>query len=208
MKKVSLLLLSVLLGLSFSSCSVSSGVSPNVGSDSSSSSSSSSFEEESNLNSLTDDRIKELVENNLNCLFNVFELSSLPVQGEPLHDNVYQVEESKFSSYSAFESYIRDVYIEDEADRLLYNYPMEGKAKYFDEDGKLCVDMELDGGKGYYVDWGNYTFERILTSTNRCDLVLHALIEEPADEPVAEEYEVTVTVLYQDGKWLLTELFH
>ena len=72
MKKVSLLLLSVLLGLSFSSCSVSSGVSPNSGSDSSSSSFSSSFEEESNLNSLTDDRIKELVENNLNCLFDIF----------------------------------------------------------------------------------------------------------------------------------------
>ncbi len=208
MKKAFLLLLSVLLCLFLSSCSVPSGVSPSVESDSSTSSSGSSVKEESEPDPLTDDRIKELVESNLNCMYNIFVLSSLPVQGEPLYDNVYQVDESKFSSYSAFESYVRNTYEKDEADRLLYNYPEEGRAKYLDKDGKLCVDMDLDSGKGYYVDWRNYTFEKISASPDRCDFILHALVEEPADKPVAEEYDVTVTVLYQDGKWLLEKMFY
>lgn len=205
MKRIEFLLFSILLSLFLSGCSAVS----HPASDVALSSSNSSFSEsESDIPPLTDDRINELIEKNLYCMFEIFSLGSLPTQGEPLHDMVYLVDETKFASYSAFESYLRDIYVKDEADLLLYNYPMEGRPKYLNEAGKLCVDMELDGGRGYYVDWENYTFERHLNSANRCDLVLHALIEEPADEPVAEEYEVTVTVLYQNGKWMLTELFY
>ena len=218
MKKVCLLLLSLLLSISFSSCAASDSSSENS-SDSLSSSEASSSDSALNsdsgsgsvshkddMNSLTDARIKELAQENLNCFLTIFEMSSLPIQGEPLYGTIYQVDQAKFSSYSVFEDYIRSIYVKTEADRLLKNYPIDGNPKYLNENGKLCLDISLDAGGGYNVDWTGYKFEKSSVSSNRCDLTLCAVSEEPGENTVAE-YKVSVTLQYENGKWLLAKMF-
>lgn len=156
---------------------------------------------------ITEDTIRSLMKENLNCMFNVFILSSLPRQGEPVEgDNIYQVDESAFADYAAFESYVRSVYSTETADMYLYNYPYEGDAKYINRDGKLCVNINYDGGKGYYADWSEYTVTIDSVSATECNFTLVATVEWPADKPVKEPYEVKGTAVFENGKWVLTKM--
>ena len=66
------------------------------------------------------------------------------------------------------------------------------------ENGKLCLDISLDAGGGYNVDWTGYKFEKSSVSSNRCDLTLCAVSEEPGENTVAE-YKVSVTLQYENG---------
>jgi len=156
---------------------------------------------------VSEERIRELVEENLYCMSEVFMLSSLPRADEPLYDMVYPVDEGIFASYEAFETYLRGVYAKEYAELLLYDMPFEGDPKYIDVDGKLCVNALYDTGSGYYVIWDGYTFEIVSEDEETCTVVLHAQIEEPADVMSVEPYDVEITLVNQDGVWLLSEMF-
>lgn len=167
-----------------------------------------SYEVEEN-NIISENTIRELFDENLYFMINIFELSSLPTVGEPLDgDNIYQVDESYFKDYNEFESRIRSIYTKETADRLLYNFPYEGVQKYFEKDGKLCVNKMYDGGKGYYADWSDYTITIDSFNENECNFTLKAVVIWPADEPKEEIYEVNATAVYENEKWLLTEMVY
>ena len=71
----------------------------------------------------------------------------------------------------------------------------------------LYLDINYDGAKGYYVDWSGFTLTIDSTEGNQCTFTVTATVEWPADEPQKEPYSVIQTAIYENGRWLLTELF-
>lgn len=159
-------------------------------------------------NKPSESTIAALFNENINCMQNIFALSSLPHTEEEAEPNVYVVDESYFEDYAAFEEYIRSVYCKETADMLLYDYPYENEPKYIDKDGKLCVNTMLDGSKGYYVDWTDCKIEIKEADSNQCTFSVTGKIEEPSDNPVKEDYTVESTAVIENGSWLLTEMVY
>lgn len=151
--------------------------------------------------------IRTLADQSIYCMQHVIGLSALPTQGVPIRDNIYQVDESKFKDYAAFEKYIRSIYCKTEADRLLYNTPYEGQPEYLNIDGKLCVNMDRVGAKGYYVDWSKYEIKITNSSAAACEFTLTAAVEWPAENPKKESYPVKASAVYENGKWVLQKMF-
>lgn len=153
--------------------------------------------------------IRGLMTENLNCMYNIFDLNSLPIQGEMKEGEwIYPVDESQFASYAAFEDYIRSVFCQETADLYLKNYPQEGNPRYLNKDGKLYINKQFDGGKGYYVDWSNYTVSIDSISDTTCEFTVTGSVEWPADKPVKEDYPVKGSVVLENGKWLLSKMIH
>ncbi len=153
-----------------------------------------------------EETISELFARNIVCSVYAFGSGGLAWGGEPVSgDNIYKVSDERFSSYSDFESFIRSTYCKDTADMLLYNYPYEGTQLYVDVDGMLCIDSNLSGSKGYYVDWTDTKITIDSLTDDRCEFTAAGSITEPADVPVAEEYKVSCTAVYENGSWLLTD---
>ena len=160
-----------------------------------------------NNTALEETRIRLLADESINCMINIFELSSLTTQGEPIKDNIYQVDESKFKDYAAFENYIRSLYYKTEADRLLNDCHYENDPKYLNIDGKLCINMNQAGAKGYYVDWKNYEVKITNSDDTTCDFTLIATVEWPSENPTKESYTVNASAVYENGNWLLKKMF-
>lgn len=156
---------------------------------------------------ITEDDLRRLIAGNIKC--NAwFGYSSLPTDpSADLSQSGRQIDTNYFADYASFEEYIRSVYCKQEADRLLYNFPEEGVQKYYDQDGMLYLNTNYDGAKGYYVDWSGFTLTIDSTEGNQCTFTVTATVEEPADVPQKEPYSVTQTAIFEDGRWVLTELF-
>lgn len=156
---------------------------------------------------ITEEELRHLIDEDIKCN-SWFECGSLPT--DPSADetqNERLVDRSIFADYASFENYIRSVYCEKEADRLLNDFPMEGVQKYFNKDGMLYLDVNYDGGKGYYVNWENYTVSIDSVDGSSCTFTVTASVEWPADEPQEEPYTVTTTAVLENGSWVLSELF-
>lgn len=160
-----------------------------------------------NIKEITEEEIRSLMKENLNCMYNIFVLSMLPSQGEAVEENIYQVDQNYFKDYESFENYIRSIYCEKTADMYLNNYPFEGVKKYENRDGMLYENFNYDGGKGYYVDWSDYTVTIDSLSDTECEFTMVATVQWPAEKPVEEPYEVKGKAVYENGKWLFTEMF-
>lgn len=157
---------------------------------------------------IPEDVLCSLFEENLNCMYNIFVLSSLNFEEEQVAEHIHRVTDEKFGSYAEFESYVRSVYCKETADMFLYDYPYEDNPMYRDVDGELCVDSYLIGGKGYYVDWTDYTLEIVSCEENRCEFTVTGSFTEPSDNPVEEPYTVTGVAVKEDGKWVLEAMIH
>lgn len=167
-----------------------------------------SSQSKENENKLSESTIAALFDENINCMQNIFVLSTLPHTEEEVEPNVYVVDESYFTDYAAFEEYIRSVYCKETADILLYDYPYKNEPKYINIDGKLCVNTLLDGSKGYYVDWTDCKIEIKEADDYKCTFSVTGEIEEPSDNPQKEDYTVESTAVSENGKWLLTEMIY
>ena len=161
-------------------------------------------------NKITQEKLEQLVSDNFYCMKYVFVLGTLPYEeltctvGE---DSLRKVTSEKFPDYKSLEDYTRSVYCKDEADRLLYNYPYDGVQKYIDRDGELYTDINYDGGKGYYVDTENYNV--VITDDSKdgeCLFTVETTIEEPAENPTKEAYNIEGTAVYENGNWVLKSM--
>lgn len=160
---------------------------------------------------LTEDTIRQLVDANIYCNLNVFGTSFLPRKSESMDYNgrkLYQVDEAVFADYASFEEYIRSIYCKETADLYLYKVPYEETPRYVNVDGKLYVDTDGEGGKGYYVDWSEYTIQIRTQTENRCEFTVTAVVEWPAEVPQWEDYAVNCAALLEDGKWVLETMFY
>lgn len=161
--------------------------------------------------------LDELVEKNFDCMTKIFVLGSLPCEdigadGEEINwedENSYirKVTDSRFPDYESFSEYIHSVYTESTADMLLNSYPFEGGQKYLNKDGELYIDLSKDGGKGYYVNWQNRTISIVEQNENTCYFNIETTIEEPADEPVEKPYTINCTAVYENGRWVLEDMY-
>lgn len=156
---------------------------------------------------LTEEGIRALMTENLNCMLNIFVLNHLPIQGDFVDgQSIYPVNTDKFATFAEFEAYVRSVYTKETADLYLYNFPYEGEPMYFEKDGLLYIDMNKVGGKGYYVDWSDYTVTINSCKNGVCSFTLNAQVEWPAEQPKAEDYPVEGKAVLENGAWLLTEM--
>lgn len=151
--------------------------------------------------------IRDLFEQHLYCMIHIFELGNLPYDENaydpenPPENDLVPVTSEEFKNYSDFEAYIRGIYSKEVADAYLYNFPYEGSPKYVNVDGDLYLNLMLCGGKGYYVDWSDYTVEINEQTDDRCSFTLHAFVEWPAAEPKPEDYPVEAEIVLEENGW-------
>lgn len=162
----------------------------------------------SSSDSVTEAQLRNLTDQSLYCMANIFSLGSLPTVGEPIKDNLYQVSTDKFADYETFKNYICSIYSKEEADVLLNNFPYENTQKYVNYEGKLCLDKNYDGSKGYYVDWDNYSIEIISQDSSKCDFKVLTTVTLPAENPTPEDYTINATAVFEDGSWKLTSMLY
>lgn len=144
---------------------------------------------------------KELFTAHLDCMLNVMELGELPHEAPQDGSFIVPVTDDRFPDYAAFEAYLRGIYTDDVADGLLKNFPYEGESKYLEQDGRLYLNLNLCGGKGYYVDWSDCTIEIAALSPDRCDFIAVASVTWPAENPQPEEYRVEAQLLKTAEGW-------
>ena len=158
---------------------------------------------------ISETELKELLDRNNYVYGHIYGAGDLPLVEEEIDYNkarLYQVKDDVFEDYEAFETYIKDTYCQAEVEHLLYNYPEQGQQKYVEQEGELYMDVYYMGGKGYYVDWSDYTIEITKNEADVCEFTVTGSVEEPSDTPVKERYEVQGVAIKENGRWLLKEM--
>ena len=160
---------------------------------------------------ITQEELENLVECNFDCMVNIFVLGNLnadawPENPQSEEDYIVKVAPDRFETFADLENYVRSVYAAEYADHLLYHYPQEDTPLYHDRDGELYMDLMRSGGKGYYVNW--WENEVVIDSCEggECQFRILTTIEEPADVPTPEPYEIAGTAVYQNSQWVLTDM--
>lgn len=155
--------------------------------------------------------IDELMFHNLYCALYVFVSRNLPPVDAPdayKESYLYQVDTSMFRDYADFEEYIRSIYVKETADELLNAFPYEGKTKYVNYNGMLCLDTRYEVLEENYIDWYNYEFEVDYIEDKECGFTIYTTITEPSENPVAKEYTVSGKIIWDDGYWYLEEMIY
>lgn len=160
---------------------------------------------------LTKEHLKWLIDENIYCNLYVFGMHSLPREEEEIDyqgRKLHQVDEDVFVDFATFEEYLKSVYCSETAELYLYKSPNEENPQYVNVDGKLYVDISREGGRGYYVDWSEYTFEIKTQSDKKCEFTVTGMIEEPAEVPVKEPYTVEGMAVLENGRWVLEQMIY
>ncbi len=153
---------------------------------------------------ISEEEIRDLVDANYNCVTNIFEVR-LDGDWDAAEGDRVPVTDDAFESYAELEAYIRDVYVKEEADYLLYRYSC-GRPLYWETDGVFYMRDELcGGGPCFGCAWESYTIEEYTIEGNQCIFsVLVKYTRESAPENITEEtYYFTAT--YEDG-WKLNSM--
>jgi len=143
-----------------------------------------------------------LIEANKDVFSNIFGLSMLPldlpenISGE---ETIFPVKDSRFTTFSDLDNYIRDIYIKSEADALM------NSGRYIDKGGRLYGDLSKDTGMGYYVYWNNYRFEVKEIEENSATITIYLVEDSPAGR---KETTIEVKMLKENDRWLLEKMFY
>lgn len=159
----------------------------------------------------TKDKLKDLIDENIYCNLYVFKLNYLPRESNPVEYNgrtLYQVDTDVFADFAAFEEYIYSVYCDETANMYLDVPGGSGKARYVNIDGKLFVDINGEGGKGYFVDWSDYSIEIKDQTDGKCEFTVTAKVEWPAEVLTTEDYPVDGVAIFEDGEWVLEKMIY
>ena len=157
-------------------------------------------------NAITEEEIKALLSENAYCNINLFTVSSLWPKGDALKDHIYEADTEKFADYKAFKKYLSNIYTADYVKYLLNDYPEKGNPLYVNIDGKLCINANLMAGRGYDVNWDNPKIT--IKEQTETESTFEATVSktESGKNTKSEDYTVTVTAVYENGKWLLPEI--
>ena len=133
-------------------------------------------EQDSSMTDITEEEIRALVDANYFCITNVFKYGrlALDVEGET---GRAVVPAEHFASFEEFETFIRSIYIKEEADYLLYEY-CDGFPLYYEKDGVFYMRETLFGG-GMVCPWESYEIENIEVEGDECRFSVYATY--PAD---------------------------
>lgn len=136
---------------------------------------------------ITEAEIRKLVDENYFCITNVFKYGRL--SGAESESGRIPVSQEHFASYGEFEAYIRSIYMEEEADYLLYEYCC-GFPLYYEKDGVFYRREELFGG-GMACPWESYTIEVLDEKEDECTFSVFATYPKDAtpEGVTGERYE-------------------
>ncbi len=154
--------------------------------------------------------ITELFDKNLQCL-ELYRTNPLPTVGEPLFEGeeqiICEISSDKFSSYDELVDYVNSTYTYGTAQMYLNDFPYEGNKLYLEYDGKFCLNTYYPvGGKGYYVDWSDYSIEITDADDTTCTFNVTATIQEPGDLP-ADEYTLSCEAIITENGWRLIRMY-
>lgn len=160
-------------------------------------------------NTVSVDTLSKLMDENLNCMRHIFALGSLPYSGDPVEgEYIYKVDDEKFKTFDDLRNYLLTVYSSDYTDQLLYNTPYENDPLYLDINGELCINSARAGAKGYYVNWDSPAIDIRSSDSTVCQFTITGQLEEPADEVIPEPYSIDAEAVYENGRWVLTEMIY
>jgi len=200
MKNLLITMLLLVITLSFCGCKKPIKESNNNQSDTSSATNINTSEENENVVA----KMKELADANIYILKNITGFLYLPTEDTPINEHYYKVKSDKFKKVQDIKQYLSEVYVSSVCDMIMENL----KDIYVDLDGELYIDERYKAGKGYFVNWDNYTLNVESLKENKCEFKLSATKEEPGEVTTATPYIVNVTAQKIDGVWLLTNVFY
>jgi len=151
------------------------------------------------LNTLAD-----LVNKNLECVFSIFVVDPLPF-GMHCEDDtsLAPVQSEKFETFSDLESFVRSIYIDSEADALLYG----DRARYLDFEGVFCIDMKELFGVGYYINWDNSRISIENQTEQECRFSVTAQEIDITDQ-TSEDIDFDFHAINVNGSWKLSKLVY
>ncbi|MGN0687968.1 MAG: hypothetical protein ACI4KA_07685 [Oscillospiraceae bacterium] len=198
----------------------------------------SSFDTTEEFNTECEIAIPKLVEGNSNVI-RLFITHGLNHESEPYgnepSDGLYTVSDREYTTLKQIEDYVRSIYTEEEANRILNNIDGKGLAVYRDRKIKVRVEETAEGtaestaessgiqyrdeyvlgissafvpNTDYSRDWTdlNYSYEPVTETECRITLYFNGYIPgENAPEPGADDV-LNLTMVKVGGEWKLTAL--
>lgn len=154
--------------------------------------------------SISEEEMCKLVDANYNCVTNIFEVR-LDGDEESATENRIPVTDDAFASYAELEAYIRDVYVKEEADHLLYRYS-GGVPTYWEADGIFYMRDDFSGREHCFgCSWESYTIEEYTVEDNHCKFTVLAKYPEDIAAENLKEETFSFEATYEDG-WKLDSM--
>lgn len=151
-------------------------------------------------------RFNYLVSENARCVKEIFYLDMLPRVGksEILGEaTVAQVSYPKFKTYKDFETYIKDLYADDYAEKKLKTDVYEGYPQYFEHNGALYENVSMLGGIGYFIEWNDFRIDNVVPDGEHCKFDVNVIYTEDTPKP----YVVNMEAVNENGVWKLVKMF-
>ena len=183
MKRLSALILTVLLSISLVACSCVTQADT----------------QGANVAHCTENDIRALMERNLDC-YTLYYISPAPVTTQQNSDGYLGVDKNFLSDYKTLSDLVTTTYTADKAAEIL-NYPSKETPLYKDVQGNLFVKPDLVEFNDYEWSFSEYTVKIDSDKDNKCTFTLKT-------EEGSQTYETTGTAVYENGKWLLTDIIH
>lgn len=154
---------------------------------------------------ITKDQILCLLEKHSRCVTNLFVASTLPcIQSQASEGVVLSDQKDPLSDYSQLESFVREVYVSEEAERLLNG----AKHIYENVDGKTAVILDHVQYLPVFVDWAHPEVLSITESENQATILVSLLALEIMDGTEQEKFEISMEAAYENGTWKLKKCYH
>lgn len=137
--------------------------------------------------------VQDYMDANLDFLFEVYYVRSLPTTGEIMGPNLERCTTEYFTSYQEYVDWVHDIYVDEQADYFI------NQAKYFSYNGVLCLNTAFDSGfEEVASPWNTYTITILNESNDRIDFEVSTMSHVGS---VISRYG---TLVNENGYWKLT----
>lgn len=182
---------------------------------SSSSSASVAFRPTEELINECNDNAHDLMAGNYEIL-RLFMLEGLPHADEPYgndpEDGYYTAISSKFPTYASLETYVKSLFVEDEAARILENFDGNGLKVYVareQHDGALGIIAGFTPNETYDKPWETSRIQFVPKSETECELTVFLGADENTDlSSVPAEHTLNVSMTKVADGWRLAKLVY
>jgi len=116
--------------------------------------------------------LANLVDKNLLCITRLFYYGHLPYKEDTIDESTHTAEVSseEFINLRDIQSFLSEIYVEEEVDRLLFHC-FEGKPLYFEEEGVLKISVDIASAAGLPRIWEDYSIEVESADERRCEFL-------------------------------------
>lgn len=181
----------------------------------SSSSTSSAFRPTEELVNECNDNAHDLMAGNYEIL-RLFMLEGMPHADEPYgndpEDGYYTAISSKFPTYASLETYVKSLFVADEAARILENFDGNGLKVYCpreQHDGALGIIASFAPDETYDKPWDTTRIQFVPKSETECELTVFLGADENTDlSSVPAEHTLNVSMTKGADGWRLTKLVY